>query len=261
MSDPAVLYEARDGVAWITLNRPDVYNTINLALATDLAEAALQAEIDPAVRAVVLRGAGTGFSAGGDLKDFDTRAAEMPAYVHEVATNLHTAVSRLARMHAPVIAAVHGSAAGAGMSLAMACDLAVAAASARFTMAYTRIGLVPDGSSSYFLPRLVGLKRALDLALTNRMLSAAEALEWGVVSEVVEDGELETRVTALARDLAAGPTAALGLAKRLLHGAWNESLETQMAFETQAIAQMAGTADAREGIRAFIEKRPPRFRG
>jgi 2-(1,2-epoxy-1,2-dihydrophenyl)acetyl-CoA isomerase len=128
-------------------------------------------------------------------------------------------------------------------------------------MAYTRLGLVPDGSGSYFLPRLVGLKRALDLVLTNRMLSASEAVEWGIAGEVVADEELASRVEALARELAGGPTRAFGLAKRLLHGAWTESLETQMALETQAIAQMAGTADAREGIRAFIEKRPPRFQG
>jgi 2-(1,2-epoxy-1,2-dihydrophenyl)acetyl-CoA isomerase len=261
VSEPAVLYEVRDAVAWITLNRPAAFNTVNLALTVDLAGAALRAEADPAVRAVVLRGAGKMFCAGGDLKDFDTHVDDMPVYLRDVTTNLHTAVSRFARMRAPVIAAVHGSAAGAGMSLAMACDLAVAASSARFTMAYTRLGLVPDGSGSYFLPRLVGLKRALDLVLTNRMLSAAEAVEWGIVSEVVPDAELASRVEALARELAAGPTTAFGLTKRLLHGAWTESLETQMTLETQAIAQMAGTADAREGIRAFIEKRPPRFQG
>jgi 2-(1,2-epoxy-1,2-dihydrophenyl)acetyl-CoA isomerase len=259
MNEPAVLYEAADGVAWITLNRPESYNAVNLALVEELAQAALRAETDPGMRAVVLRGAGRGFCGGGDLRDFDAHAADLPSLVREVTTSLHTAVSRFARMPAPVIAAVHGSAAGAGMSLAMACDLVVAASSARFTMAYTRLGLVPDGSSSYFLPRLVGLKRALELALTNRMLSAAEALEWGIVNEVVEDGELESRAGALARSLAAGPTAAFGLAKRLLHGGWTESLETQMTLETHAIAQVAGTADSREGIRAFLEKRPPRF--
>lgn len=260
MAYSTLLYDSRDDVAFITLNRPDSYNAITVELARELADAALRASVDPSVGAVVVRGAGKVFCAGGDLKDFNSRGADMPAYLHEVTTALHTAMSRFARMAAPVIAAVHGSAAGGGMSLALGCDLIVAAESSAFTMAYTRIGLTPDGSSSYYLPRVVGLKRAVELVLTNRMLGAQEALEWGIVAEVVPDDELEGTVEDLARTLASGPTGAFGWARRLLYDSGTESLETQMALETQTIAQVAETADAREGIGAFLEKRRPVYR-
>ena len=147
------------------------------------------------------------------------------------------------------------------MSLVCACDIVVAAESARFTMAYTRVGLTPDGSSTYFLPRLVGLKRALELTLTSRVLSAQEALEWGIVTRVVPDAELLAQTHALAAQLAAGPTKTLGVSKRLLHSGWTETLETQMEHESQAIADIARTTDTGEGIAAFIEKRAAKFRG
>ena len=145
--------------------------------------------------------------------------------------------------------------------MACACDLVLAAESARFTMAYTRAGLTPDGSSTWYLPRRVGLGRALELTLTNRMLSAREALDWGIVSRVVADDDFAAGVDALAAELAAGPTGTFGEAKRLLWGGWNESLETQMAHESATIAARAATSDAREGIAAFLEKRSPRFTG
>jgi 2-(1,2-epoxy-1,2-dihydrophenyl)acetyl-CoA isomerase len=170
-------------------------------------------------------------------------------------------MSRLARANAPLITAVNGAAAGAGMSLAIAGDLVLAAESARFTMAYTRAGLTPDGSSTYFLPRIVGLKRALELTLTNRVLSAQEALEWGIVTRVVANDDLLREASDLAQELADGPTLALGAAKRLLHASLDDRLETQMELETRAIADMSLTADGREGIAAFHEKRAPGFRG
>jgi 2-(1,2-epoxy-1,2-dihydrophenyl)acetyl-CoA isomerase len=145
------------------------------------------------------------------------------------------------------------------MSLAIACDLVMAAESARFTLAYTRIGLTPDGSSSYFLPRLVGQRRALELILTNRMLTAHEALEWGIVTRVVPDAELTAEAEALARQLAAGPTRAFGASKRLLQLGWTESLETQMAHETRSISEAARGPEGQEGMRAFLEKREPKF--
>ena len=174
-----LLFEVRDSVASITLNRPEILNALNLELARDLMNVAMECSGNRDVRAVVLSGAGSAFCAGGDLKSFAAQGERLPAYVTEVATYLHAAVSYLTRMQAPVIAAVQGSAAGAGMSLACACDLICAGKSARFTAAYTRIGLTPDGSLTYFLSRAVGMKRALELTLLKRTLSAEEAYHWG----------------------------------------------------------------------------------
>lgn len=255
-----LLFDVRDGVAYITINRPDALNALNNQMAHDLLDVMLTCDDEPAIRAVVLTGSGKAFCAGGDLKSF-AAAEHAGGHLKEVTTFLHGAISLMARLNAPVIASVNGVAAGAGMSLACACDLVIAAESARFTMAYTRAGLVPDGSSTFYLPRRVGLGRALELALTNRPLSSREALEWGIVNRVVPDAELATETEKLASELAAGPTASFGAAKRLLWTGLNETLETQMARESEAIAAAVRSSDAQEGIRAFIEKRPPRFQG
>jgi 2-(1,2-epoxy-1,2-dihydrophenyl)acetyl-CoA isomerase len=252
-------YELADGMAEITLDRPEAHNALNLAMARELYDVMRRCDDDADVRAVLLTGAGKAFCAGGDLKSFGTQGEGIGAHLMDVTTALHDAVSRMARMDAPVIAAVNGVAAGGGMALALACDLLLAAESARFTMAYTRVGLTPDGSSTYYLPRLVGLGRALDLTLTNRVLSAAEAEAWGIATAVVPDAELLPRARALARTLAAGATSALGGAKRLLREGWSETLETQMARESRTIAEAAARPTGREGIAAFTEKRPPRF--
>ena len=254
-------FNVRDGVAHVTLERPEAGNALNLELSQELLRAVLRCDEDPEVRAVLLAGAGDMFCVGGDLKSFSGQGEHLPHHLKEVTTYLHAAVSRMARMDPPVVAAVHGAAAGAGMSLACACDLVVAAESTRFTMSYSNAGLTPDGSSTYYLPRLVGLKRALDLTLTNRQLSAQEAMEWGIVTRVVPDEDLYEEATALASRLAAGATKALGAAKRLLHTGLTETLETQMEHETQTIADMARTADAREGIASFLEKRQAEFTG
>ncbi len=256
-----LLYEVKDHVARITFNRPDAANALDLQMGLDLMHASIQASEDPAVRAVLITGAGKMFSGGGDLKSFAAQGDALPGHLKEVALYLHAAISRFVRMDAPVIAAVNGAAGGAGMSLRLFADLVLAAESAKFTLAYTRAGLNPDGGSTYFLPRIIGVRRALELALTNRVLSAKEALEWGIVTKVVADAELQTEAQALARELAAGATRALGKAKRLLHHSFSESLETQMELEAQAIADSARTHDAREGIAAFIAKRKPAFRG
>jgi 2-(1,2-epoxy-1,2-dihydrophenyl)acetyl-CoA isomerase len=254
-------FDLRDGIARITLNRPEAANALNLEMGHELVQALTTCAAERGLRVVVLTGAGKAFCAGGDLRSFGAQADGLPAHLREVTTWLHVAVSYMVRMDAPVIAAVNGVAAGAGMSLACAGDIAIATESARFTMAYTRAGLSPDGSSTFFLPRLIGLRRALDLTLTNRMLSAREALDWGLVSQVVPDGEFVARVDALAQELSQGPTRALGAAKRLLWTGWNESLETQMAHESETISQVAKTSDAHEGIAAFTGKRAPQFRG
>jgi 2-(1,2-epoxy-1,2-dihydrophenyl)acetyl-CoA isomerase len=261
MDYTTLLFGVRDNVAHITLNRPEAANSINEEMGKDLMHAALRCDEDPEIRAVLISGAGKIFSGGGDLKTFSARGNQLPYHVKEVTTYLHAAMSRLTRMDAPVVAAVHGAVAGAGMSIAIACDIVVAAETTRFMVAYTRAGLVPDGSSTYFLPRIVGLKRALELTLTNRMFSAQEALQWGLVTRVVPDNELLAQASAMAVQLAAGPTRAYGISKRLLHSGWTETLETQMENESQAIANSARTADAREGISAFLEKRPPKFKG
>ena len=164
-------------------------------------------------------------------------------------------------MDAPVVMAVNGVAAGAGMSFACSGDIVVAAESARFVMAYTRVGLAPDGSSTYFLPRIVGLRRALELVLTNRELSAQEALDMGIVNRVAPDAEFLTQARAIATQFAAGPTKALGIAKRLMHSGLTETLETQMERESQALADMGATSDARGAIAAFLEKQTPKFEG
>ncbi len=254
-------FDVRDGVAHVTLNRPEAGNAINLELGQELLRAVLRCDEDPEVQAVLLSGAGDMFCVGGDLKSFSEQGEHLPHHLKEVTTYLHSAVSRMARMDPPVVVAVHGAAAGAGMSLSCACDLVVAAESVRFTMAYSNAGLTPDGSSTYYLPRLVGLKRAMELTLTNRRLSAQEALEWGIVTRVVPDEDLSEEATTLASQLAAGAPKALGAAKRLLRSSWTETLETQMENETQSIAEMARTSDAREGIAAFLEKRQAEFTG
>lgn len=260
MSYEAIEFDVTEGVATITLNRPKAYNALDVALARDLMEAAIRCQ-EPDVRAVALTGAGRAFCGGGDLGAFSGATDGMPALIRRITTYLHAAVSRFTRMDAPLVIAVNGVAAGAGMSLALTGDLVVAAESARFTMAYTRAGLAPDGSSTFFLPRLVGLRRAQELMLTNRTLSAAEALEWGMITEVVPDEELIARMCALAADMATGPTRAFGGVKKLLASSAAESLESQMELETRAIAAAAGTADAREGVSAFLEKRAPSFKG
>ncbi len=255
-----ILFDIDNNVARITLNRPEGANALNRQLAVDLFQATLRCSEDSAVRAILITNVGKIFCAGGDLKEFAGQD-DLGAHIREMVFYFHGAISRLIRLEAPVIAAVNGTAGGAGMSLACACDIIYAAESVRFVMAYTAAGLAPDGSSTYFLPRLVGLKRALELTLTNRPLSAQEAMEWGIVSRVIPDGECVDQAAALAAQLAAGPTKALGAAKRLLHAGLTETLETQMEYEAQAIVDMTYTADAREGITAFLEKRKAEFKG
>jgi 2-(1,2-epoxy-1,2-dihydrophenyl)acetyl-CoA isomerase len=248
-------------IATLTLNRPDAYNALNLELGRELFHAVLEVDEDPDVRCVVITGAGKAFCAGGDVKDFADNLPRIGILVKELTTYLHGAVSRLCRSDKPVIMAVNGVAAGGGFSFALAGDVVVAAESARFSMAYSRIAATPDGSSSYFLPRLIGLRRAMEMYLTNRTLSAKEALEWGLVTRVVPDAEFVPAVDALARELAQGPTKAFGAAKRLFHQSTWESLETQLELEAQAIAASGHTQDFAGGVTAFASKKTPTFQG
>lgn len=252
-------FAVEDGVATITLNRPEAANAIDRNLAVDFKAAAIQSEEDPAIRAIIVTGAGPMFCPGGDLKYFTGLGDGVGAALDEITTLFHDALSRFARMDAPVIMAVNGVAAGGGMSLAIAGDLVYAATSAKFTMAYTMAGLSPDGGSTYNLPRIIGLRRAQELILTNRTLTAAEAKEWGLVTDVFGDAELMNEARAAATRLARGPKAAHGSAKRLLADTYQNSMETQMAAESAEIAARAADPDGREGCAAFAEKRIPVF--
>src|SRR5215469_3393340 len=196
---PDLLFEVRNHVAYVTLNRPEAANALNAEVAQGLEEISLRCDEDPAVRAVLLTGAGKMFCGGGDLKAFAAQpSAELPAYLKKVTLYLHKAIHRFARMKAPLIIAVNGNAGGGGMSLAMAGDIVLAGESSRFTMAYTRVGLTPDGSSTYFLPRLIGLRRTMELALTNRTLTAREAEAIGLITRAVPDAELMKQAEGLA---------------------------------------------------------------
>jgi len=261
MAYQTLLMEIKDQVGTITLNRPEAYNALNLSLAREFFAAALDLDESPEVRCIVVTGAGKAFCAGGDVKDFAENLPRIGILVKELTTYLHGAISRLVRSPKPVVMGVNGVAAGGGLSLALSGDLVIAAESARFTMAYSRIGATPDGSSTYFLPRLIGLKRVMELYFTNRVLMAREALEWGLVNRVVPDAEFPEALRALARELAQGPTLAFGRAKLLFHQSTHESLETQMELEAQAIAQSGHTEDFREGVTAFAQKKTPTFKG
>ena len=255
-------FEVADGVARLTLDRPDAANAFTTETCREMLEAFIACDHRDDVRAVLLTGAGRMFTAGGDLKFFAAQGDRLGGALKEITTYLHAAVSRMAHMDPPVVCAVNGMAAGAGVSLVAACDYVVAAAdAARFTLAYTAGGLSPDGSSTWFLPRLVGLRRARELILTNRVLAAAEAQEIGLVDRVVPDADLAGEAARQAASFAAGPTKAYGAAKRLLLDGMIGGLETQMDREARSISDLARTADLREGVAAFVAKRKPDFRG
>ncbi len=261
MKFETLLFDLQEGVASITLNREQAANSMNLQMVKDLFEVSLSCDANPDIRAVLITGAGKMFSAGGDLAAFASANEAMPRLLKEITAYLHAAIAQFVHMHAPVVAAINGTAAGAGFSLACAADLAIASDTAKFTMAYTKVGLTPDGSATYFLPRLLGRKRALELMLTNRVLSAQEALEWGIVNQIVPATELLNSAQALAKQLAAGPTQSFGSVKNLIARSDHETLESQLENEARSIAAASRSADAQEGIRAFLEKRAAKFNG
>ena len=261
MSDEKIILDISDGIATVTLNRPEAFNALDMQLAREFHEAIVACSEDDNVRVVVVTGTGRAFCAGGDVKGFCEKIDTFGAHAKLLTTELHGAVSRMVRMAKPTITAVNGVAAGGGMSLALAGDLILATESARFTMAYTQIGASPDGSSGFFLPRLVGVKRALELTLLNPVLSAHEAMQWGIVNRVFADDQFQPEVQKIAAQLAQGATQAYGRTKALFYSSTSETLETQMEHETQMIAASGKTADFREGILAFAEKRQPTFQG
>ena len=260
MAEPPVLLAVADGVARITLNRPEAANAIDVELARALQTAVTQAAETTDLRAVLLTGAGDRFCGGGDVRAF-ARSDDLADALDEVLAHLHPAIATLGELDAPVVASVQGSAAGAGLALVAGADLVLAAYSTKFVMAYTGIGLVPDGGSSWYLPRVVGSRRALELALTNWVLTADDAHEWGLVTRVLPDSELVEKTEAFVAQLAGGPTRAYGAAKRLLRSSLSMSLENQLALEAAEMVAAGRTADGIEGVRAFAEKRPPEFTG
>jgi 2-(1,2-epoxy-1,2-dihydrophenyl)acetyl-CoA isomerase len=245
------------GVLTITLNRPDVLNAFNASMHEAFA-AALEEAADASVRAVVLTGAGRGFCVGQDLTEFQEAAGDIGARLRE---RYHPNVLAIRRLEKPVLAAVNGAAAGAGLSIACACDLRLAADSASFVPAFINIGLVPDSGGTFFITQLLGYARAFEWMTSGRKLTAAEAHGWGLVSEVVEAEALASRAAELAAEWAARPTRGVGMTKRLFSKALENTLEEQLELEAELQTAATQTADFREGVDAFLEKREPKFSG
>lgn len=253
-------FTVKDGIAWIILARPEMGNAIDLPLARALSAAAIACETDASIRCVVLSGRGRLFCAGGDVSVMQQSGDDLPSTLTELITALHGAVIRLANMPKPLLVLVNGPAAGAGFSLAMLGDVVVSARSAHFTAAYSSIGLTADGGLSWLLPRLVGLRKAQEIILTNRRIKAEEAEAIGLVTRTVDDDALTSEGDGIAAMLANAPVSAFGAARALLKESYETGLETQLDRELRSMALAAGR-EAREGISAFLAKRPPAFKG
>jgi len=256
-----VQVERKGGVATVRMNRPERLNAYNAEMGDALLSAGLDVSADPSVRCIVLTGTGKAFSAGGDVEMMSSIRGEGSGGFLELTVRLHAFIATLRRAPKPVVAAVNGVAAGAGFSFALACDTAVAASSARFTLGYQNIGLSPDGGMTFFLARALGTHRAMEMTLFSKVLSASLAAAWGLVHEVFPDADFASKVEALSTQLAAGPTLAFARAKELYNRALSQPLEAQLEEERQNIARSGATRDFREGIAAFLEKRPARFEG
>ncbi len=256
-----LIYEKSDHLAKITLNRPDQANGMNMQMGKDIYAAAQVCQQDSDIRAILLAANGKMFSAGGDLNDFASYNERLPEALIELTDYLHGAIEIFAGLDAPLVIAVNGAAAGAGFSLAVSGDLVIAGESASFTMAYTALGFSPDGSASYYLPRLIGLRKTQELMINNRKLSASEALDWGLVTQVVSDEELMASAEKLATRLSTGPTKAFGTVKRLLAHTYDHTLPQQLQLEAKGISGLSATDDGKEGLQAFLNKRKPEFNG
>jgi 2-(1,2-epoxy-1,2-dihydrophenyl)acetyl-CoA isomerase len=254
-----IAYAVEQGVGHISLHRDDGLNAINYRMTQELLDVSIRSSEDPDVRAILIDGDGPNFCGGGDLDTISAAIDQLPELFRRQTAIFSAAISNFTRGPVPVVVAVHGNVIGGATALLGVGDLVLAAESTKFRLAFTSLGLTPDGGASFFLPRLVGERRALDLMLTNRRFGADEAERWGLVTRQVDDSELRAESMALAGKLAAGPSLAYGRARNLVRDAWDNTLETHMRLETEVIAELAHSHDAREGIRAFLEKRKPAF--
>ncbi|HEY2995659.1 MAG TPA: enoyl-CoA hydratase/isomerase family protein [Methylomirabilota bacterium] len=263
MTYECLIYEVKDSIATLTLNRPDRLNALGGSLRDDLHDAITRSAADPEVRVLIITGSGKGFCAGGDVKAMNEAKEgrrERP-FMEKIAPGRDRTLLAMREAPQPIIAAVNGAAAGAGMNLALACDIRLASSAAKFSQAFVKRGLHPDWGGTYFLPRIVGMAKAAELIFTGALIDAAEALRLGIVSQVLAPEELLPAAQALARAIAAGPPIAIRLAKRGLYRNAESDLRTALEYETFAQNACFETEDATEGIRAFVEKRAPQFKG
>ena len=261
MGYKTILYEKDGPNRIITLNRPEAANALNEELSKEFYEVISDCSTDNSVRSVVLTGKGKMFCGGGDLKFLLSKKNEVKKILLNMTNYLHGAIARMAKMNAPVVVAVNGTAGGGGLSLAISGDIVISSESAKYTLAYTKAGLSPDASSTFYLPRLIGMRRARELMLTNRMLSAKEAYEIGMIDKVVSDDRLMEVAIKQAQDFASGATQAYGSVKKLLNMSFSNGLETQMDHEGIMISENGSSNDGQEGMLAFSEKRKPEFKG
>ena len=263
MTYETIQFEVHGGVAVITLNRPESLNALTLAVAGEF-KAALAEAVAQGARAIVLTGAGRAFCAGGDLREMQKIASQngrVEAFFDEPLRELNDCIMLIRRTPLPIIAAVNGAASGGGCNLALACDVVIAGESARFNQAFVKIGLVPDCGGTFILPRLVGWRRATQLMMTGEVVTAPQALTMGMINAVVADDQLIAQAMAMAEALAAAPTAAIGRIKELLEASANSDYGEQLELEREAQLKSGLTKDFKEGVAAFIEKRPPKFVG
>lgn len=256
-----ILFSVANNIATISFNRPNAMNTFNQQMGEELEAVTEQVRIDQSIRAVVLRGTGQLFMAGGDIHFFYETLDKMPAGVMKIVRTLNASIINLMRMPKPVLASVHGSVAGVGVSLMMACDLAIAAADTKFTMAYSALGISPDGGASYNLPRLVGVRKAMEWLLLSEKFDAATAKNHGLINWIVPPEAIEVESAKLLARLAAGPTHSYAEVKRLMHKTWKNSLETQLEQEGDAFESCSKTADFKAGVTSFVQKSKPSFQG
>ena len=263
MSFTTIRYEVDAGIARLTLNRPDKLNSFTGEMHAELRTALDRVQDDPAVRVLVMTGAGRAFCAGQDLADpaMQTVNGRLPDIGEIVERNYKPLIMRLQALRVPTLAAVNGIAAGAGASLALACDLVLATRSASFLQAFSKIGLIPDTGGTWFLPQRVGMARAMGLALLADKLPAAQAADWGLIWRCVDDADFASEIDALARQLAAAPTKALVRTRQAMHAAPGHTLEQQLSFEGGFMRELGWSRDYAEGVQAFMEKRPPQFTG
>lgn len=265
MNEPTIIFTMSQGVATITLNRPEARNALTPDMLCAFSDALDDCEAT-GIRAVVIKGSGGAFCSGADIKDFvqglQRGPSELSSHLKDLANQLHRdVILKIRQLPKPVVGSINGVAAGAGFSLALACDLRIAAQDARFFMAYSNIGATADGGSTYYLPKLVGIGRTMEIYTMSQPMDAERASQLGLVNWVVETGELETQTIQTAQRLASGPTVAYGRVKAMLDNSWSSGLVEQLDNETKAISEIAWTNDFHEGITAFVEKRTARFQG